>query len=120
MKAYVRKLFSHDLTHEVSVQSCFVWSFFKSDGVMTFVNVNNLYKKYSVVINNVTDPRFGGSFKSIYRSEIPRIGDFLIIRKLSNKRFSLQLVKKGSSINQIIEAAFDTCCLNERHAIIDI
>ena len=120
MKAYVRKLFSHDLTHEVSVQSCFVCDFFYSDGDMTFVNVNCPYIEYPVVINNVTDPRFGGRFKSIYRSEIPRVGDFLLIRKLNNRRFSLQLVKKGSAIYNKIEALFDTCCLNERHAIIDI
>lgn len=120
MKAYLRKLHPHDLTHEVSVQSYYVGTFFESNGTMSFHNVHNSIKDFNVVINNVTDPRFGGQFKSIYRPEGPRVGDFLLIKKLAPRRYSLELIKQTSSKFQEYKSKFDCNNDADRHSIIDI
>lgn len=120
MKAYLRKLHPHDLTHEVSVQSRYVYLYFDPNGTMTFFNVNNPYKDYNVVINNVTDPRFGGQFKAIYRAQGPRIGDFLLICKVSSRRYSLELVKPSSPKYANLKAKFDIYNDVDRHSLIDL
>ena len=65
MKIYVRKMFPHDITHEVSVKTDIVNEFFggKSRG-MIFVGKHS-GSEGEVTINSATDPRFGGAFKSI-------------------------------------------------------
>ena len=120
MKAYLRKLHNHDLTHEVSVQSYYVWTFFDANDSMSFYNVNSPSKDYSVIINDVTDPRFGGQFKAIYRAEGPRVGNFLLIRKLEPRRYSLELIKSTSSKYAVFKAKFDCNNRVDRHSIIDI
>lgn len=120
MKAYLRKLHSHDLTHEVSVQSLYVYTFFDGIGTMSFHNVHNPAKDFDVVINDVTDPRFGGKFKSIYRHENPRIGDFLLICKLAARRYSLELIKPTSPKYEFYKSMFDCNNRADRHALIDI
>lgn len=121
MKSYVRKLFDHDLTHEVSVQSMYLWRYFTDyDSGMTFYNVNQPSKDYSVYIRNVTDPRFGGQFKSIYRRKNPREGDFLVITKVAPRRYSLELVKLNSRKYDCIAMMFAVSCVAERHAILDL
>ena len=120
MKAYLRKLHKHDITHEVSVQSYYVWTFFDAHHTMSFYNVLNPSIDYNVIINNVTDPRFGGQFKSIYRDECPRVGYFLLIYKLNLYRYSLELVKSTSPKYAILKAKFDCNNRVDRHAIIEI
>jgi len=120
MKSYVRKLHKHDLTHEVSVQSTYVWSYFQYSGAMSFFNIKNPSVDFEVVVNDVTDPRFGGRFKSIYRNEGPRIGDFLVITRVSGNRFSLELVKSGSVKHSTIQAKFDCQSVADRHAVLDL
>ena len=120
MEAYLRKLHKHDLTHEVSVQSYYVWTFFDANQPMSFCNVKNPSKDYNVVINDVTDPRFGGQFKAIYRAEGPKIGDFLLICKLGARRYSLELIKQTSMKHADLKAKFDICNRADRHAIIEM
>lgn len=120
MRAYLRKLHKHDLTHEVSVQSYYVHTFFEGSGVMTFYNVHQPHIDYSVNINDVTDPRFGGKFKSIYRSELPRVGDFLLIIKINSRKYSLELVKPYSPKYEVLKAKFECSNRADRHSLIDI
>lgn len=120
MKAYLRKLHPHDLSHEVSVQSYYVYTFFEYNSVMSFHNVNQPHVEYSVVINDVTDPRFGGQFKSIYRSQYPRVGDFLLIRKLGSCQYSLELIKQSSPNYNFYKSKFDCNNRADRHSVIDI
>lgn len=120
MKAYLRKLHPHDITHEVSVQTYYVHAFFDGYSTMVFHNTKHPHIDYNVVINNVTDPRFGGQFKSIYRYDGPRVGDFLLIRKLAPRRYSLELIKTTSPEYIRYQAMFDCNNRVDRHAVIDI
>ena len=120
MDTYIRKLHPHDLTHEVSVQSYYVYTFFHSEGYMSFINVNDPTHAYEVCIRNVTDPRFGGQFKAIYRNEEPRVGDFLLIKKIDVRSYSLELIKPSSVKYKVIKAKFECHNKADRHAIIDI
>ena len=65
MDVYVRKIFPHDLTHEISVTGKIVSAFFDDLQTMIFYEGEDDSRQYSVSINNVTDPRFGGDFKTI-------------------------------------------------------
>ena len=69
MRVYVRKMFPHDITHEVSVRTDIVEEFFnnKTRG-MTFVGKRSGFEG-EVTINSATDPRFGGEFKSLLVDE---------------------------------------------------
>lgn len=120
MKAYLRKLHSHDLTHEISVQSYYVWTFFDANDTMSFYNVNKPSKDYSIIINDVTDPRVGGQFKAIYRAEGPHVGNFILIRKLGSLRYSLELIKSTWPKYAALKAKFDCNNRADRHSVIDI
>ena len=67
MKIYVRKMFPHDITHEVSVRTDIVEDFFggKTRG-MTFIGKRSAFEG-EVTINSATDPRFGGVQSTAHR-----------------------------------------------------
>ena len=83
MIIYLRKLFPHDLTHEVSVLSEICNSFFDGKKTLSFRNGDDESdnKNYIVTINSATDPRFGGDFKSIYAKKDPKVNDIIMITK---------------------------------------
>ena len=86
MNIYVRKIFPHDVTHEVSVRKDIVYSFFEGN----CQNLQFIGKKSKsegiVTINSATDPRFGGYFKRLLLDEgRANINDILLITKLEEK-----------------------------------
>lgn len=94
MRVYVRKIFPHDVTHEVSVRTDIVQDFFggKSRG-MTFIGKRSGFEG-EVTINSATDPRFGGSFKSILLDEgRADVNDILLIYKLGSDKYKMEIVK---------------------------
>ena len=94
MRVYVRKMFPHDITHEVSVRTDIVEEFFnnKTRG-MTFVGKRSGFEG-EVTINSATDPRFGGEFKSLLVDEgRADVNDILLIYKLGGDRYKLEIVK---------------------------
>ena len=118
MKIYVRKMFPHDITHEVSVKTDIVNEFFggKSQG-MTFVGKHS-GSKGEVTINNATDPRFGGAFKSILLDEgRAGVNDILLIYKLGTTNYQVEIVKPSDV------RYFDLMIMfrgNARHAFVDV
>lgn len=52
---YIRKIFPHDLTHEVSVTTEVVNEFFEGKSRFTFYKGENHNTRYTVTINNATD-----------------------------------------------------------------
>lgn len=117
MKIYVRKMFPHDISHEVSVRTDIVEEFFngKTRG-MTFIGIRSA-SEGEVTINSATDPRFGGSFKSILLDEgRADVNDILLIYKLGNDNYKIEIVKPKDS------RYFDLMVLfrgKERHAYLE-
>lgn len=98
MKIYVRKMFPHDITHEVSVRTDIVEEFFggKTRG-MTFVGKRSSIEG-EVTINSATDPRFGGDFKSLLTDEgRADVNDILLIYKMGGDRYKLEIIKPSDS-----------------------
>lgn len=94
MKVYVRKMFPHDITHEVSVRTDIVYEFFggKTRG-MIFIGKRSSFEG-EVNINSATDPRFGGDFKALLTDEgRADVNDILLIYKLGGNRYKLEIVK---------------------------
>lgn len=98
MRIYVRKMFPHDITHEVSVRTDIVQDFFggKTRG-MTFIGKKTSLEG-EVTINSATDPRFGGDFKGLLTDEgRADVNDILLIYKLGEDRYKLEIVKPNDS-----------------------
>lgn len=114
MKIYVRKLLSHDITHEVSITTEIVNDFF--EGQKSFEMVGKTSREKGVVtINSATDARFGGIFKTILRCESDvKEGDILLIYKYRGY-YELEVVSKGS---QIYETVKDITSQDLRHSIL--
>ena len=112
---YIRKIFPHDLTHEVSVTTEVVNEFFEGGRLFTFYKGDNHNTRYTVTINNATDPRFGGDFASLWSSDNLAVNDLIIVKKLGSREYELTTAKKGSSLYNYME---QTLTGNQRHAVL--
>ena len=119
MKVYVRKLFKHDITHEVSILVSIIKKYFEDDyGYHTFVKKGDkTCHKYKVNFNTAKDARFGGDFKSIYKDDNACVGDFLIIRKIESHLYEFSIVQRGSQIYDNVARFFPGP--RDRHALVD-
>jgi len=119
MNVYLRKLFPHDITHEVSVAKKIIKLYFNNQTKdLRFVRkgcVNG--RVYDVIINDATDPRFGGEFKEIFKEDLAKQGDILIIIKREDGCYELSVAFEGTLIHDRIKGVFEG---TERHAIVDI
>ena len=94
MRIYLRKIFPHDVTHEVSVRTDIVKEFFENKSHnLRFFKKGDAIREYLVDINTATDPRFGGDFKALLRDlgDIS-IDDILSIRKMGGY-YDLEIIK---------------------------
>lgn len=114
MDVYVRKIFPHDLTHEISLTGKIVSSFFDNLATMIFYRGEDESRQYSVSINNVTDPRFGGDFKQLCGELC--VDDYIVIVKLEKGRFKLYAIRNGNDGFLLLEKFFHG--EKDRHAII--
>ncbi len=95
MRVYVRKMFPHDVTHEVSVRTDIVQEFFagKTRGLRFIGKRSGI--EGDVTINSATDPRFGGDFKSLLVDEgRADVNDLLIIYKIAPETYRLEIIKQ--------------------------
>ena len=105
MKVYVRKLLSHDITHEVSVTTSIVNEFF--DGKNEFEMIGKKSNQKGIVtINSATDPRFGGDFKAICRKLGVKEGDYFLIYPQDNGVYLLSLLKSYDAIKSMFYPFF--------------
>lgn len=112
---YIRKVFPHDLTHEVSVTTEVVNEFFEGGNRLTFYKGENHETHYTATINNATDPRFGGDFASLWSSDGLDVNDLIIVKKLNSREYELTTAKKGTALYQYME---QTLVGNQRHAVL--
>ncbi len=98
MRVYVRKMFPHDITHEVSVKTEIVNDFFEGNTSALFFTGRKSGFTGTVTINNATDPRFGGDFKSLVTNEgRADVNDILLIYKLDATNYVLEIVKQDDA-----------------------
>ena len=110
---YVHKVFPHDLSHEVGFTQEVHFLFFNSNYYLPFSKANSSYI-YNVTVNDATDLRFGGDFKSMLPYTLS-VGDFICIAKEDGKYYlSVVLAnsEKGKQFNRILGA-------KQRHIIFE-
>ena len=76
---YVHKVFPHDITHEVGFTQEVHYMFFSSSYYLSFTKDSSSYI-FNVTVNDATDLRFGGDFKSMLPSSLS-VGDYICIEK---------------------------------------
>lgn len=112
---YVRKIFDHDITHQVSIDSYVFSVFFNSQEHLQFkIFGNDLL--FDVRVRFPTDKRLGGDFKELCRWLRYQLGDFLIIEKLPTKIYEIRISKPKSKIFSKLEKSFIGG--SQRHLII--
>lgn len=118
MKVYLRKMFNHDITHEVSVTETIISKFFegKRDNLVFVREGHENGTRFPVLINKSKDARFGGQFKNIYKEDNVKEGDILAIKKREDSIFSLSVIYHDAENYEQIKMAFSG---RERHVIID-
>jgi len=96
MRVYARKIFPHDITHEVSVRSDVVNDFFEGRRKDIHITGRRSRFKRNVTINSATDARFGGDFKSLLLDEgRVDVNDIVLIYKLNDSEYELEVVKQN-------------------------
>ncbi len=117
MKLYIRKVFPHDITHEVGVRSDVVSNFFKGKSKDIIFVGKQTKKEYVISINNKTDPRFGGDFKKMLVEEgNVNVNDLLFIYKNTDNKYEIEIVKPDD------ERYFSYMVIfrgRERHALVE-
>lgn len=113
MKIYLRKVFPHDVTHEVSVTTEIVREYFDSAKSMTFVGLKS-GESGNVTINNATDPRFGGDYKAILLSEGGIEEDDMILTYKYSNKYEIKIIKKTDMEYPTFSSLFKG---KERHVI---
>ena len=115
MKIYLRKIFKHDTTHEVSVRRDIVKDFFDNATSFIIIGLSSNFKA-NVTINDATDPRFGGEFKELLRHEVGTINiDDLILIKKEGNVYILEVIKLSDGR---YDTFFNIFSGNLRHAIL--
>ena len=117
MKVYARKLFPHDITHEVSVRTDIVDGFFggQTQGLL-FVGKKSGFQG-EVTINSATDPRFGGKIKTLLTNEgRADVNDIVLIYKLGGNKYEIEIIKPSDSRFFNLIVLFRD---KDRHAILE-
>lgn len=114
MKIYVRKILSHDITHEVSVTTSIYKEFFEELNCFQMIGKRSNIKGV-VSFNNATDLRFGGDFKNIIRAEGDVVeNDIILVYKYANK-YLLEIVNQNDSRFTLLS---DITSEDVRHSVI--
>lgn len=118
MNIYLRKIFKHDITHQISITKEISSSFFCMNSSEGHVIVKGSVSGYEgkVDILMATDPRLGGEIKSIILKEggISE-GDFLLFTKLHDK-YVLKIIPQSDSIHDALSSLMP----KERHLVVNL
>lgn len=115
MKIYVRKIFNHDITHEISVSKPIVSSFFDSKDSFNARGIKS-NESALITINSATDPRFGGKCKDLLSKEGGIVVNDLIVFYKGNKEYLLEIIKFDDKRYTTFSELFNTA--TDRHKII--
>ena len=115
MKIYIRKIFNHDITHEVSVSKPIVSAFFDSKESFTARGIKSK-ESVLITINSVTDPRFGGKCKDLLSKEGGIVVNDLIVFYKDRNEYLLEIIKLDDKRYTTFSELFNTA--TDRHKII--
>jgi hypothetical protein len=87
--------------------------FFESRDI-AFFQIKGESETYEVTFNNVTDLRFGGRFKSMFRMLEAAVGDYLIIEKKGSNQYIMSL----NNIDGISPTDYEYCFTGTKRHII--
>ena len=118
MNVYLRKLFPHDLTHEVSITENIIADFFKGkkEGLTFYKEGDSNRLSYPIRFYKAKDSRFSNNLKHMYMDEEVHEGDILIIREIGDDLFTLSVAVSGTQLHNQIKGFFSG---KQRHLIID-
>lgn len=91
MKLYIRKIFKHDVDHEVNVKKEIVKTFFDDKREFNILGKKSNFNA-QIQINNATDYRFGGDFKNLLKNEGGYKVDDLILIYNNGKNYKLEII----------------------------
>lgn len=113
MRIYIRKIFPHDITHEISVTTDIVKNFFDDQTSLNFIGKTSNYRG-TVTINSATDPRFGGDIRTLIEKEgVVEVDDLILIEK-AKTFYIIQTICKNDKRYQIL---FDLFEGKNRHVV---
>ena len=92
-------MMKHDMTHEVSLTQYIYYDFFGGKDFV-FFQIKGTGRLYNVTFNDATDLRFGADLKSMCRILDVKEGDFLIIKRIGDNNFSLDVDRKHVAITK--------------------
>lgn len=118
MRVYLRKLFPHDLTHEVSITENVISDFFKGkrEGI-TFYKEGDINRTgFPIRFYKSKDSRFSNNLKHMYNNVVVHEGDILIIREIGDDLYSLSVALSGTPMHSKVQDLFFG---SKRHLIID-
>lgn len=93
MMIYLRKVFMHDTTHEISITKNIVSNFFNNMNVFKIIGKKSS-KQAEVTINNATDYRLGNEIKKLIIEEGDIEIDDLLLFTNKNNKFTMEIIKK--------------------------
>lgn len=111
---YVRKIFEHDVTHQVSIDQYVYEHFFHGRETFSFT-VQGETSRYEVNVRYPTDKRLGGQFKEMCRRLHYQVDDLLVIKSLDDGLYQMSLIKLNSQRYAQYAACFHGM---ERHALL--
>lgn len=117
MKIYVRKIFNHDITHEISVSKPIVSAFFDSKDSFNARGIKS-NESALITINSATDPRFGGKCKDLLSKEGGIVVNDLIVFYKGNNEYLLEIIKLDDKRYTTFSELYKTA--TDRHKIIYI
>jgi len=113
MRIYIRKLFAHDISHEISITKEVVKDFFENQTSLPFYGKKSGFTG-TVAINSATDPRFGGAIKNIIDNEGGVVVDDLLLIEKKGEKYCLDIIKKDDGRYDVISNLYDA---SDRHII---
>lgn len=118
MNVYLRKLYPHDLTHEVSITENIITDFFKGkrEGLSFFREGDANRLEYPIRFYKAKDSRFSNNLKRMYMDDNIQEGDILIIREIGDDMYSLSVAQSGTQMHNKIKDFFSG---KQRHLILD-
>lgn len=117
MNKYIRKLFPHDITKQISVTKIIVNEFFEHVDEFEAIGKNS-GTEGKVTILHSTDPRFGGEIKKLISAEGDyKADDIIIFTKINKGRYIIELITTEGNSYEIYKTFFQN---KERHSLVYI
>lgn len=111
----MRRIFNHDLTHQISITNEVLYTFFDNAILIRIKGKRSEYVA-DVSLLLATDPRLGGEIKKLIRLEGGAYQNNYLMFYKTPKIFEMEIIKPGNRKYEILK---NVVFVNERHLISD-